>query len=953
MPHEVVQTHSDHAMIDTLNIGFLILEPVDDQALRLVHVNHHATMMIGQSAEALLGRTLGALGLRGTIDQMERRLLLALETTTPTDSIYSILADDSGEAHWWQVNGTPSTGPHGPRLILSLVDITAPQRAADHLQQVAERFWLAFRAAQDGIWDWNLSQGDMWLSSQWKAIVGYADHELENSVETWNKLLTTADGEPAPDLHAQFIAHHDVRESLIDVTQYLRHRNGSILIVRVRGLKIIDDNGAIERIVGAVTDITKRSRAEAALAASEQRFRDFSSISSDWLWETDAEHRYSFISDEIEHHIQITTDKLIGLTPWEFAGTTELEPDLWDSFRQSLAQQQRFENFEYRIHRHEDGDLWVRVSGLPRFHRTGQFLGYRGTATDITEARRSQEQLRLAASVFDTTQDAIVITDAANNIITVNPAFSRITGYAPDDVIGQNPRVLSSGRQGPEFYAEMWRSLIEDGRWSGELWNRRKDGVPFLEWSQMVLVRDAKGQVRNHIAAFSDITQRRENEDKILFHANFDVLTKLPNRRLFSDRLAQALLRARRARGRLAVLFLDLDGFKFINDTMGHAAGDKLLVEIAHRLTDCLRDSDTVARFGGDEFTIILPDVHDAREVALTGYRILRTLAEPLQLNDQEVTITTSIGASIYPDDANDADALCRHADQAMYDAKNRGKNDMAFFTEDLDNRASSRLHMENSLRRAIDRGEFVLYFQPKIALAGDRLVSVETLVRWAHPERGIVSPAEFIPLAEESGLILPLSEWVMRQTCQHAFDWIASGEEPIRFALNASPVQFSRGNFVGLMDRLIRESGIAAELIEVEVTEGTLMKDPETAAQMLHQLRSRGVKVALDDFGTGYSSLAYLTRLPLDSLKIDKSFVANVTNSPDAAALAASIIGMGKSLRLNVVAEGVETVEQLEFLRHAGCHEAQGYYFARPMPYLQLAPWLHNHRMADGRIVP
>lgn len=686
----------------------------------------------------------------------------------------------------------------------------------------------------------------------------------------------------------------------------------------------------------------------APTSLGEDRFRDFAESASDWLWETDRDHRFTFVSNRQRMNLP----PLTGMRRWEVPAFSP-ESTSWEDHIALLEAHIPFRNFELRIARPGQPQAWVSVSGIPRFDAEGSFLGYRGAARDITGEKTAERDLALAAQVFEATADGILICNAAQHVVAVNRAFLRIAGFVQDQVIGRNPLRLVRGTANDETAQRIGASLTAEGRWQGELACRRGDGGEFLASVAVVAVEDRPGGRRkndggagggggggggiNYIVAVNDITERRANEDKILFHANFDALTGLPNRRLFHDRLEQALIRARTEGHRMALLFLDLDGFKYINDTLGHAAGDELLVEVAQRLRRCVRDVDTVARLGGDEFVVALAEIDDASDVAQVGWRILQELRRPVVLGAGEVTVTTSIGASMFPDDGTDAEMLQQQADAAMYAAKARGKNDMAFFTPALSQRSTTRLRLENLMRRSLDRGEFQLHFQPKVDLRSGSMVGAEALCRWNHPEQGLVSPNDFIAVAEDSGLIVALGDWVLRETCRRALEWEASGRAPIRFAVNVSPQQFIRGSFLQALDRVLVETGLPPQSLEIELTEGTLMTEPATVASALRAIRKMGVHVAIDDFGTGYSSLGYLTRLPLDSLKIDQSFVRNLTAGSDESAIASSIIGIAHSLRLRAVAEGVETEAQVTLLRDSGCDEAQGYFFSRPVPFDEL----------------
>lgn len=556
---------------------------------------------------------------------------------------------------------------------------------------------------------------------------------------------------------------------------------------------------------------------------------------------------------------------------------------------------------------------------------------------------RAEMEMQLASSVFDASSDAIMITDAGNFIIAVNAAFCEITGYREDEVIGLTPTILSSGKHDADFYRNMWQRLEETGRWSGEIWNRRKNGEIYVEWLTLNTVKNHRGETSHYIAIFADITEHTRAEEHVRHLAHYDALTDLPNRALFNDRLGQALIKAQRNHGRAAVMFLDLDHFKVINDTFGHSIGDLLLQGVAARLTSCVREGDTVSRLGGDEFVILLPELRDAEDAYLVAQKLLAAAARPFELHGHELHITASIGIGFYPDDGASAEVLMKNADAAMYRAKEMGRNNYQFYHADMNVRSFERLAMETSMRRALEREQFELYYLPRYEMTDGRIVGVEALIRWHHPDLGLVSPARFIPLAEETGLILPIGEWVLRAAATQGKTWHQAGLPPLFMAVNVSARQFRQTDFAGKVGQILRDVGFDPCWLELELTETTLMDHAAENISILNSLKALGVRIAIDDFGTGYSSLAYLKRLPVDILKIDRSFITDVTVSLDDAAIVEAIIAMARSLGLHVFAEGVETVEQAKFLQAHKCDEMQGYYFSKPLTADQILPILAN----------
>ena len=545
---------------------------------------------------------------------------------------------------------------------------------------------------------------------------------------------------------------------------------------------------------------------------------------------------------------------------------------------------------------------------------------------------RSRKDLQLARKVIDASLDGIMIADGRGNIEFVNPAFTLLTGYGHDEVVGRNPRFLQSGRHEPEFYARLWMTLERTGCWQGEIWNRRKNGEIFPEWLSINVIYGDDGAVTQYAAIFSDITERKKTEERIKNLAYFDVLTGMPNRRLFTDRLQVAIANAHRHGHRLAIMFLDLDLFKRINDSLGHGIGDAMLCETANRVTKCVREGDTVSRLGGDEFVVLLPCFDEVEDVAKLAERVIGHVKQPFVVDEHELYVTTSVGIAIYPDDGVSVEALIKNADTAMYRAKDLGRNSYQLYTPAMNARSFERLAMESSLRHALGRNEFRLAYQVKMDLASGRLTGVEALVRWVHPEMGVVSPVEFIPLAENMGLISDIGAWVLEAACRQCKSWHDLGLPPVCIAVNVSALQFRENDVPVVVRRALEASGLAPRFLELELTESVLMQRVEEVALVLHELRAMGVRISIDDFGTGYSSLSYLKRMPIDALKIDRSFVNDITENGDGAEIVSTIINLAHNLKLKAIAEGVETQAQADFLRAKGCDELQGFLISRPV---------------------
>ncbi len=555
------------------------------------------------------------------------------------------------------------------------------------------------------------------------------------------------------------------------------------------------------------------------------------------------------------------------------------------------------------------------------------------TGIDVTEARAAEAEVRLAARVFEHAGEAIMVTDADNRIVKVNPAFTAITGYTEREVLGETPARFKSGRHDAAFYEAMWRSLAETDAWEGEIWDRRRDGVIYPKWLTISAMRDQRGELRHYVALFTDISERKNSEERIRHLAEHDSLTGLPNRSLLQDRLRQAMARAEREQTRLALLFVDLDRFKLVNDSLGHAVGDALLVETAHRLLSSVRASDTVSRQGGDEFLVLLADIEQNDDAGRVAQKMIEALSEPCMLAGQELRITPSIGISVYPDDGADMEMLIQRADIAMYQAKESGRSTYQFHTDDMNERASERLSVELGLRRALERGELLLHYQPQIELASGRIIGLEALLRWRHPELGLIAPGQFIPIAEDTGLIVPIGEGVLHEACRQSLVWQAAGLPALPIAVNLSAAQFRKPGLETLLRDVLTATGLPPHLLELELTESIVMSQAEETVAILGRLHELGVRLSIDDFGTGYSSLSYLKRFPIQKLKIDQSFVRDLTAGDNDAAIVRGIVGLARSLGLGVIAEGVETREQLKVLREFGCDEAQGYYFSPALP--------------------
>ncbi len=679
-------------------------------------------------------------------------------------------------------------------------------------------------------------------------------------------------------------------------------------------------------------DITERKRTEHALRDRETQYRAVIETTTDGFWVVDMEGRLREVNDAYVHRSGYTREELLGMR------VTDVEArETPEEMAAHIAKVMRdgsdlFESW----HRAKDGSLWpveINVSHWPAAGgRLFMFL------RDISARRASEAQTQQLSRALEQTADAVMITDRHGVIEHVNPALETMTGYSRAELIGRKPSVFRSGIQDEAFYRRLWDTILGGEIFNDVLVNRRKDGSLYYEEKLISPIKDGDGNITHFVATARDITERMAAQVRLAHLAHHDALTELPNRALFLDRLKQALARARWHGRLVAVIFLDLDRFKVINDTLGHDIGDRLLQQMSARLHSSVRARDTVARFGGDEFAILLDDVASENDIGHVARKVLETLTPAFDIEGRELYVSASLGISLYPNDGDDARTLLKNADTAMYRAKESGKNNYQFYSADMSAHALERLTLESSLRHALGRNEFTLHYQPQVDARTGNVLGVEALLRWRHPERGLVGPSDYIGLLEETGLILSVGEWALTTACEQLRAWHAAGWSDLRLAVNLSARQVGDPGFVGLLERLVAQHGCVAGKLELEITESVLMQHTRHALDNIEAAHRLGLRIALDDFGTGYSSLSYLQRFPIDTLKIDRSFIRDLPDDPDDALLTEAILNMARSLRIGVIAEGVETAAQRDFLSARGCHHMQGYLFGRPMPAAEIA---------------
>ncbi|MEB3289704.1 MAG: EAL domain-containing protein [Leptolyngbya sp.] len=693
------------------------------------------------------------------------------------------------------------------------------------------------------------------------------------------------------------------------------------------------DVETVQLIANEIWRLVQRRRALGQLAKSEQQLRAAQRVGNIGSWEMDTATQNLLLSDQALRIFELPLAE-VDHSYQEFLAWVHPEDrdKLNQAFQRSLAERQNH-SYSYRILTPQGQVKHIYARGETEYSEDGQPLSAFGTVQDVTDQVLASARLQQAAAVFESTLEGVMITDLRGCILDVNQSFETITGYRSTEAVGQTPRILKSGCHDAIFYQTLWQTLVTQGSWRGEILNRRKDGTLYPSLLTITTVHDDQHQPTGYVGVFSDITATKESQERLDYLAHHNSLTGLPNRLLFNDRLHHAINLATRQNTQLALLFIDVDRFKHINDTMGHSAGDDLLRHLAQRFQEAVRTNDTVAHLSGDEFVVLLEDVGPAPNVTLVVQKLFDVLKPPIELQGQEIYVTASMGISLFPADAQEPAILLRNADTAMYQAKEEGRNTYRFYTEAMMAITFEQMLLENALRGALDRQEFHLVYQPQVDLASRQLVGMEVLLRWEHPELGRVSPVQFIPLAEQTGLIRDIGLWVLHSACRQGRKWLDQGYTFGRIAVNIAGPQIRQNGLLAVVQSALEESGLPATCLELEVTEGFIMERAKDSVGQLQALRDLGIQISIDDFGTGYSSLSYLKQLPVEKLKIDRSFIRDIPQDANDMAIAEAVIALGQALNLRVIAEGVETEEQATFLIHKGCHEAQGYLYSRPLP--------------------
>ncbi len=871
---------------------------------------------------------------------------------------------------WLETYAAPLRDHAGQVIMMLAVtrDITQRKQAEQALQDSENRLKLAIKGSSDAPWDWNLEKNQIYYSPQWWRMLGYEENELPSDAKLWERLVHPDDIDTIrQDLQKALESGQHTHS----VEFRLRHKDGHYVPILERSFITRNKSGKVVRVSGTNMDLTERRRVQSLEEIRGYMFECVTSsmplaktlelivlklealmpgaICSILLLDVDGKKLQLGAAPSLPHFYRHYLDGIqIGENKGccgraAFTGKLTIIEDIANdpdcSVIRDLAERAGLAScWSEAILGHNNQVLgtfavYRQVPCLPDSHDIKLIETASHFVSITIERKRAETQLKLAAQVFEQSSEGFMITDAKHTIIKVNPAFTVITGYSESEALGQNANLLSSGRHDQDFYRHLWESIDANNYWQGEIWNRRKNGEIYPELLNISVVRDNSGNISEYVGVFADITQIKASEAQLEFLAHHDPLTSLPNRLLLFFRLEHAIDTAKREGSQLALLMLDLDRFKDVNDSFGHMAGDQLLQLVANRLMTRLRDVDTVCRLGGDEFTVLLEAISHPEDAAQIAQAIISDLSEPWTIpKNGEVLIGVSIGISLYPQHGDNPELLLQQADAALNKAKESGRNRFAYYSNEFTVAARERIELEARLRRAIVQKELRIYFQPQIDIASGNIVGAEALVRWQDPLEGLIPPSRFIPLAEQTGLITAIGAWVLKETCRQGRQWLDAGLPPLTLAVNVSPHQLRQGDISSLVAEVLRETRFPPTYLELELTESGLMESHTKVAELLNNLRAQGVRLAIDDFGTGYSSLAHLKRFPLDVLKIDKSFIDDIPHQQDDMEIAATIIAMGHTLGFKVLAEGVETQDQLAFLRMKGCDLYQGYFNSPPL---------------------
>lgn len=913
-------------MADTAPIIILLL---DTRGI-IQHVNPYFEQLTGYRLNEIKGKDWFTTFLPTDDREHIRTLFHSAIQDFPVRGNINPIVTSSGEQREIEWHGQAMRDASGNVTALLSIgqDITTRRQAEEARILSEQRLQLAVRSGRIGIYDHDHATDILYWSPELRDMLGFSADEPATIGRFMDRVLSEDRDRVAAAIEQ---AHNPAGDGSLDIEFRIDCGNGEILWLNTRSQTIFEGEETKRRktrTAGVVTDITQRKR--------DQRALQMMKFSIDHMGD-----KVTWINSEAKVlYANIAACQSLGYTQEEMLrmGVPDFDPDFpveaWPQHWEDLKKHKSF-TFESR-HRTKDGRIYpVEISiNYMRFEDEEYNCGY---ARDISKRKQMEEELRIAATTFES-QEAILITDQNANILRVNQAFQDMTGYSANELIGENPRILKSGRHDTAFYQAMWSELLNAGKWSGEIWDRRKDGEIYPKYVTITAVYDDRHQVTNYVSVARDISQIKQSENEIHQLAFYDYLTQLPNRRLLLDRLQHTITGSARHGWYATLIFLDLDHFKTINDTQGHLMGDRLLVEVARRLKSCMRETDCIARLGGDEFVVVLEELSSNVNEAVTQTELIvekirDELGKPFVLKNYDYVSTASIGINLFRGHQENADDLLRHADIAMYQAKMAGRNTMRFYDPAMQIAIEARADLEDELRQALIKQQFCLHYQIQ-ADKQRRPLGAEVLLRWEHPKRGLVSPSDFIIMTEETGLIVPIGLWVLQTACVQLKSWQQNTLTcDLTLAVNVSAKQFRQNDFVAHIKRILLETGARPSRLKLELTESTILENVEDAITKMHELKQLGVSFSMDDFGTGYSSLQYLKRLPLDQIKIDQSFVRDITFDPNDAAIVQTIIAMSDALGLNVIAEGVETEEQRAFLDQHKCQAFQGYLFGKPLP--------------------
>lgn len=915
-----------YSIFNTLTEAIYIL----DEAFTFIEVNAGAEKMYGYSHDELVGMTALDVAAPGLNRMNEITAQMTENARTGVQAAFEFWGvRKNGQIFPKSVIVTRGTFFDRTVLIATARDITEQKQIEMELLHNQNRLKDAQRIARVGSWELDLLTNTLAWSDEVFRLFEIDQTRFGATYEAFLNAIHPEDRAEVGDAYTRSLK----TGAPYSITHRLLMPDGRIKYVEEQCTSYFSAEGVPIRSVGTVQDITERKVAEIALANSHNLLKSVIDTMPARVFWKDTELRYLGCNSIFSRDAgRSSPDELVGKDdfqmPWKNQAAQYRADDL-QVMRSGIARL----NYEEPQTTPDGHELWLRTSKVPLRDEGGEIVGILGLYEDITAQKTAAEKLRLSALVLENSSEAVLITDEQNRIVEINPAFTKLTGYTRDEVLGEDPALLRSGRHESAFYRGMWQEIDAHGFWQGEVWNRRKNGEIFAEWLTINTIRNPDGSVHRYVGLFSDITEKKKSEELIWTQANFDPLTRLPNRRMFNDRLAQDIKKAHRAGSKLALLFLDLDRFKEVNDSLGHDAGDGLLIEAAQRIASCVRESDTVARLGGDEFIVILSELGDRSSVERIATAILNALAQPFALGSEVAHVSASLGITLYPDDATTPGAILKNADQAMYAAKNSGRNRFSYFTSVMQEEALHRLRLLNDLHGALKAGELQLYYQPIVEISSGRIFKAEALLRWFHPKRGLINPAQFIPLAEESGLIHEIGDWVFGQAANQAREWASRYAADFQISVNKSPLQIqSQRECCKWRERMLSGKAQGRNLV-IEITERLLLDNSPGVTAELLAFRDAGIQLAIDDFGTGYSALSYLKKLDIDYIKLDQSFICNLETDRSDKALSEAIVVMAHKLGLQVIAEGVETQAQLDLLAGMGCDFAQGFLYSRAIP--------------------